>query len=188
VIRRILDGWIGSTRLDYPLVLIAAAAAAVSNQAPPAERIAWYQTLVGAFGVLLTLGAITVTLVFTVTPTDRLVNVYRHLGAGVERLLMACLGGVLVAMVGVALVFLLDPSDDRRLLAAGTWAFIVLASLRFGRLWWLLRKILQALMAGYATDASETPSASSETPSRDWERPSIGDGDYRPPSRQPRAP
>ena len=187
MIRRMLDAWIGSTRLDYPLVFVAAAAVAVSSPGPPLHRIAWYQTLVGAGGVLLTVGAITVTLVFTVTPTDRLENVYRHLGSGVERLLMACLGGVLVATVGVALLFLVDPGDDRRMLAAGTWALIAFASLRFGRLWWLLRKILQALMAGYASGASET-AAGAAAPSRDWQRPSIGGNDYRPPPRQPRDP
>ncbi len=65
-----------------------------------------------------------------------------------EAIVMSCLGGLVIATVGFAMLFLLDASSER-IQVTTALALITGSALRFGRLWWVLRRVLQALMARY---------------------------------------
>jgi hypothetical protein len=177
MIRRLADGWINHPAVDLPIVLVAVAAAvAVDPDAAlrSSERGSWYQTLATVNGVLLSVGVIAITLVFTVTPSDRLTRVYRAVGPALERLVMSCLGALVVTTAGFAALYLTNSASHEARVGLTT-ALVALSALRFGRLWWLLRRILQALMSGLA----EPPRGDEE-----WTRPSMGPGDYAVPTRR----
>ncbi len=171
LLSRLRSTWVDRPWTDYPL---AAAATAIASRMLPQDVVtssnqgAWYQTLAGVSGVLLGLGGIAITLVFTVTPSERLAVVYARLGLKVERLVMSCLGALAVTTAGFALMFLLEGARPAvRFGAVG--GLVALAALRSCRLWWLLRRILQALMHRYAED---------ERPPEPWVRPAVSPENY----------
>jgi hypothetical protein len=109
------------------------------------EREVLYQTFSGASGALLGLGVIAVTILFTITPKDRLKSVLQKVGPGLEGLVSRSLGGIAAATAGYALLIAFDSKTNP---GFSKWIFTGLAIFtfsRFSRLWWLLRRILRAL-------------------------------------------
>jgi hypothetical protein len=171
-LRRLTDWWLDRPSLDYPLVALAVATALAydpSNVLGSELHGVWYQTLAGVSGVLLTIGGVAITLVFTVTPGDRLAAMYARLGPNVERLVMSCLGGLVITTAGFAGMLLLE-SRGHPLRVAASAALMSFGVLRFGRLWWMLRRILQALIARYAEPPVSTEAS--------WKAPEVSETDY----------
>lgn len=171
--RRLLDGWINYPFVDYAAVI--AVGAAIYFVDPTLglrtqDHGSFHQTLAAVSGILLTLGAIVITLVFTVTPNDRLEWVIRNVGLGLQRLVMRCLGGLVLTTAGFAALFIYDQGVDPRQRIAITFMLIALAALRFGRLWWLLSRVLEALTTrppGKQADVDQ------------WQRPAVTAENYR---------
>lgn len=146
--RRLADAWIEHPAIDYPLTLLAAGVLLLIDPrslVAPADRIALYQTMAGVSGGLLALSSISVTVIFTVTPTDRLQLVLDLIGQNIRRLIFSCLTG-LVATTGLPLVlFALDGASHLARVGLTT-ACAAFMALRFGRLWWLFNQTLKTLV------------------------------------------
>src|SRR5437899_2910351 len=74
-VRAWTDWWVDHPAVDYIIVLVLTALAwrtDIFRSLSPTERAVWFQTLAMVSGVLLSLGTLVVTLLFTVTPNDRL--------------------------------------------------------------------------------------------------------------------
>lgn len=181
--RQVTDRWVDHPVIDYALTLLVVIAVAwvdPDGLISDAERPTWHQTLAEVSGILLGFAGVAVTLVFTVTPTDRLKRVYDALGNRLERLVMSSLGAMVVATVGFAGVPLLDSgSSEIRLPAIA--ALSTFSALRCARLWWLFRRIIQALMR--QTGSQDAVGAAEERP---WVRPMVGEEDYTIPTRRVR--
>lgn len=180
MMRRLADGWLNRPLFDYPITLLVVAAALVVNPTDVLstdQHGSWYQTLATVDGVLLSLGGVALTLVFTVTPSDRLQRVYDRVGPRLSQLVMSCLTGLLVTTVGFTALFLFETSSHNARVGVSA-ALVAMTALRFGRLWWLFKRVLEALMI-------RTPTAS--TTDRDpWERPVVAPDDYAVPRRRAR--
>lgn len=179
VLTRLTSAWLDRPWTDYPLTVASAALAAWAvpgDLVGPANEGAWYQTLATFTGVLLGLGGIAITLVFTVTPTERLAAVYGRLGLKVEQLVMSCLGALAITTAGFALMFVLEGAPDTVRVSAVA-GLIGLSALRACRLWWLLRRILQSLMHRYTQG---------ESPPEPWVRPVVNPEHYAMPTRRAR--
>lgn len=166
---RLLDFWLDRPRLDYPItvVVVVAITALALDPVPQQDLSVWYQTLATVTAVLLSLGGVVVTLVFTVTPSDRLCRVYDRVGDRLEVIVMSCLGALVIATVGFALLFMLEDASSK-VQMAGTTALTTVSALRFGRLWWILRRVLQALIGRHVAPADDVQ----------WTSPVVGDNDY----------
>lgn len=178
VLGRLRNAWINQTLFDYPLMLLVMGG--VYLVGPLAglrseDHGSFYQTLATVSGVLLTLGTIVITLVFTVTPNERLDRVLRQVGMGLQSLVLRCLAGLVVTTVGFTGLFLLEDSTGARWRATATAALVAFAGLRFLRLWWILRRILEAL-------AVRVPASTRDAAL--WQRPVVQPGDYRIPRRR----
>lgn len=171
--RRLLDSWVNYPLVDYPVVL--AVGAAIYFVDPTLglrsqDHGSFHQTLAAVSGILLTLGAIVITLVFTVTPNDRLEWVMRNVGLGLQRLVMRCLGGLVLTTAGFAALFIYDQGVDPRQRIAVTCMLVTLGAFRFARLWWLLSRVLEALTTrppGKPADVDQ------------WQRPAVTAENYR---------
>ena len=174
MIRRLVDAWVNRPALDYDVVCLAVAVGFVllPAESPSTDNQGiWFQTLAAVTGVLLGLGGVALTVVFAVAPSDRLKRVYDATGPRLAQLVVSCLGALCVVTVGFAALFLLSPpADDLR--NAATAGLVVLAALRFSRLWWIFRRVLFALMT-----RSSQPSER-QLPSERWVRPRVDDSDY----------
>lgn len=179
VLNRLRSTWLDRPWTDYPLTAVAALGAgwlSPHDLVTASNYGSWYQTLAGVSGVLLGLGGIAITLVFTVTPSERLAVVYFRLGLKVERLVMSCLGALAVTTAGFALMFALESARPAMRFGA-LGGLVALSALRACRLWWLLRRILQALMHRYAED---------EPAPEPWIRPVVTPEQYGLPARRAR--
>lgn len=156
-------------------------ALAVDPQNVPQSEllIGWYQVLASVSGVLLGLAGVAVTVVFAVTPTARLENVYTSVGPRLVLLIMSSLAGIAVATAGFVALFLI-PADNSELRNTLTAALILLLAMRFGRLWWLFGRVLAALMLRPADEDAPAP-----VPPQ-WTRPDVGDDQYVVPTRRAR--
>lgn len=178
--RRVIDIWVNRPSLDFPLVAAAGILLAMLDpqDVPPASDLGtWYQTLASVTGVLLGLGGVAITVVFAVTPTNRLRLVYKATGTRLARLVLSCLGALALATAGFVALFVVSPTASE-LRNALTAALVVLSLLRFARLWWLFRRVLFALMT--KDTGGETTMTTAEQP---WQRPQVEDDDYVLPAR-----
>ena len=176
-LRRVIDAWVDRPLLDYPVTLLLASILAVwapRTTLRPGDHAVWYQTLSAVSLGLLMLGTIVVTLVFTVTPTDRLESVFDQFGQGLRRLVVRCLGALVMTTAGFAGLFLLELHVPRWIRIASVVGLVVFTALRFGRLWWLLRMILTALMKRPVQRQVQEPPTS-------WTRPEFQESDYQVP-------
>ncbi|MGE0795940.1 MAG: hypothetical protein AB7O29_11465, partial [Acidimicrobiia bacterium] len=167
---------------DLVAVLAGAAVALAVNpqNIPESEFLSgWYQTLSSVSGVLLGLAGVAVTVVFAVTPTARLENVYQSVGPRLVRLVMSSLAGIAVATAGFVALFLV-PTSNSEVRNCSTAALVILLALRFGRLWWLFGRVLTALMLRPAEGAESAPAPPP------WTRPDLKEDEYVLPTRRAR--
>lgn len=172
------EWWVDHPYSDYVVVIAVAAATVVLDVRDldgTGDVGAFLQTFATVAGILLSLGTIAVTLVFTVTPTDRLERALEVVGPRLGDLLMRCLGALVVVTVSAAVLFTTEGRVSGQAQAGLVASASAFGLLRFGRLWWLLRKIIAAL-------AIKTPPTGS---AGEWERPRPGPDDYRIPRRTP---
>lgn len=168
--------WVDHPAVDFLVALVAALVVALvaprllSDQ--PETRAVFFQTIAGVGGILLSLGSIVITLLFTVTPNDRLRLVLDAVGSRLQSIAVRCLTAVLIATVALALLVLVK-GDATRVLVATTAALLTLASLRFGRLWWMLGRVLAVLSRRDERALGAEP----------WQRPEVGPDDYSVPQR-----
>jgi hypothetical protein len=179
---RLSDSWVDHPAWDYLIVALAVGGAAVIN--PTNLLLAeqhgdWYQTLAGVNGALVGVAGVAVTLVFTVPPNDRLQLVLKKVGPNFGRLVMSCIGGLVLTTAGFAFMYLLETASHRARVAATT-VLVAFALLRAARLWRLFVSVI--LLLSTPSPAAEAPSESG-TP---WERPVVGPDDYAVPRRRPR--
>lgn len=180
-LRRLLDVWINHPVIDHPATIAVAVTVFLIDPSPglsAQDHGSFHQTLAAVSGILLSIGTIVITLVFTVTPNDRLEWVLQSVGSGLQRLVMRCLGGLIVTTVGFAALFVFDQDVDPRRRITLTAALVALASLRFLRLWWLLSRVLESLAIRRVPDQAE---------GAPWKRPVVKSGDYRLARRKPKA-
>lgn len=173
-----VPGRVADFLVDHPTVdyLVAVAAAASAAAFAPDRFLALsettasalYQTLAGVGGILVSIGSIVITLLFAVTPNERLQLVLATVGPRLRSITVSCLSGLLVATVGLALLLLVD-HGERTLLVWLTVGLIVFATCRFGRLWWLLGRVLAVLAQPERIDVSDDT----------WALPDVGADDYR---------
>jgi hypothetical protein len=169
-LRSSIDTWVDRPSLDYAVAAVAVAglvAIGPRGVINSRSRGDLYQTLASVSGILLSLGTIIVTLLFTVTPNDRLERVLRIVGHRMLRLVMSSLTMLVFTTIGFLALFGLDS-------ASGTFRLVVASSLltmmllRFVRLWWLVNQVMRVLVAG----------VSAPDP-RPWVKPAIKRDDYR---------
>lgn len=173
LLRRLRDIWINFPIVDYPVVSFVAVVVLLGNPSlglRSQDHGSFHQTLATVSGVLLTLGTIVITLIFTVTPNDRLQWVLQRVGPDLQRLVMRCLGGLVITTVGFTGLFLLEKGVDPRSRIIVTAGLAIFASLRFLRLWWLLSRVLEALASGNSHTQSDIVS---------WQQPVVKPNDYR---------
>ena len=175
--RRLLNGWLDHPAYDYLLALLASLTALVLDlpSVEPSQRATFYQTVIGVEGALLTLGSISVTIVLTVTPNDRLRRVLVAVGPRLKSVLMSSLTAMAVATVGLLGLYLelAWRADVRRAFFLGLSAFSLL---RFVRLWWLFGRIASVM----------TTNVPAEDGTAAWIKPVLEDDDYTiPPRRSP---
>jgi hypothetical protein len=178
-LERLTDGWINGLVFDYPIVAVLAASVALSNPRStirPTEQGTWFQTLSGVSGGVLLIGALVITLVFTVAPNDRMTRVLDEVGEGLRRLVVHSLGGLLMTTAGFAGMFLLEVHVARAVRVAAVVSLIVFAGLRGARLFWLLARILMVL------SQRPTPKVVEEA-RQTWVKPEVGPHDYEVPVR-----
>lgn len=106
----------------------------------------FFQTLATVSGVFLTIGTLAASLLFAVTPTERLRVVLERKGASVAAVVSSSLLCLLGTTVGFALLYLFDPTTQLRYIRGITVGLIVLAVARAVRLWWLIGRTI-GLMA-----------------------------------------
>jgi len=167
--------------VDYPLaVLVIGVLVTIDprNLLLTEQHGDWYQTLATVNGVLVSLAGVAVTLVLTVAPNDRLERVLQQVGPNLGRLVMSCIGGLVLTTAGFAALFLLETSSHRARLAA-TAGLVVFSIIRFARLW----RVFQAVIAVLTTPTLKPPAAPEGEP---WQRPAVGADDYSLPRRRPR--
>jgi hypothetical protein len=170
-LRSLVDRWIEQPGWDYLVTALAVAAVLAVKPHDPVsagQQGAWIQTLAAVDGVMLGVSGIALTLVFTVTPNDRLISVYAAAGPKLSRLMLSSLGGLAVTTVGFAALFLLEGQPEHRRVAAVV-GLVTFAGLRLARLWWLMRRIALALSA---------PGVSATGSTAEWVRPEVGPRHY----------
>ena len=179
-LRRLTNLWINEPRFDYLTTALIGVVVFVTHPAlglRSQDHGTFYQTLAAVNGVLLTLGTIVITLVFTVTPNDRLTTVMQRVGVGLQRLVMQCLGGLVLTTAGFTCLFFLEHGVAARWRVTATAILIGFAASRFGRLWWLLSRVIEALAIGN--------SDRNEKDNPPWQPPLVKSGDYRVVGRKP---
>lgn len=175
--KRLVDPWLNHPSADWSLCFLLAL---VGRELHPKSlidepsRAAAYQTFVGVSGVLLTVGLIVVTLVFTVTPTPRLEAVLATVGPRLRHLVTSCISGLIISTIGAAALYLFK-SDHQRIRDFLTILLFALMAFRFGRLWWLIGRIMDVLLPAKFTSQVDAPS---------WTRPEVGQDDYQEPLRE----
>lgn len=172
---RAVDRWIEWPSLDYLVTLAVAAIILVLQPSDPVaqeQRGTWLQTLAAVDGGFLGVAGIAVTLLFTVTPNDRLERVFATVGPRLSKLVLSGIGGLSAGTIGFAALFLIEgwPEPERLAAAAALSAFSLA---RLARLWWLIRQI--ALVLAVPNDIEPQPPVVDATP---WVRPEVGDDDY----------
>jgi hypothetical protein len=145
---KISDLWIDHPAMDW--LASAAICGAVWRLGylgvlPDQDRGSLYQTLVSVAVAVLGLGTVSVTLIVTGTPTEKLRSAITASGRGLVGLMFSCLFGCLVsAAMYTALYFF----SSRQLALAGLLLLFATALLVFRttRLIWLLRSVLNLLV------------------------------------------
>lgn len=130
-----------------------------------------YQTFTGVSGVLLSVSLLAVTLVFTVTGTARLHLVLKEVGTGLRHLVTSSIMGLTLTTIGTAGLYLFKGSANRLCDSMTVLLFVIMLA-RFGRLWWLMCRVLQALVP--------TPPP---VPEAAWTAPVVHEADYVDPPR-----
>ncbi len=179
---RVLDGWVNHPSIDYAVTAVVAAAALTLD---PRDLLLseqhgdWYQTLATVTGALVGVAGIAITLVLTVTPNDRLERVLGEVGPNLGRLVMSCVGGLVLATAGFAGMFLLETSSHAS--RVGATAFLLaFSALRFARLWRLFLAVITVLTTPLPKAAAESKESTAS------ERPVVKPGDYSLPRRRPK--
>lgn len=144
----IVDRWIDRPWIDWGILVIVSGATwtcAGGDILPSVERASLLSTLASISIGLLGLGSVTVTLVVTVTPNNRLRAVLDQVGDNLINLVFYCLIAFLICTATFTALFFFpaDSSDEHRntLFVAGT----ILLALSSYRLLWLLRRVLLLL-------------------------------------------
>lgn len=173
-----IDWWIGRPWADYVAVATGGVAGLILDPRHVPLVIdhgAFYQTLAALSATLLTLSTLIVTLLFTVTPTDRLARVLDAVGPSLQHLVARSLTGLVLTTCGFATLFVVEGAVPGRPLQAYMLSIVALMLTRFSRLWWLLGRVLEILMVQDALSPSP--------PSR-WERPKVTASSYAVPKRR----
>ena len=174
----LIDRWVDQPSVDVVLATAAALLAAGlgwTGGVTPDARATCFQTFAEISGILLTLGTLVITLLFTVAPNDRLALVLRVAGDRLRRLVLRCLGGLVVSTAVFGALFLIEPIGERLAMSMFSAATALMVS-RFGRLWWVLNRVLSVLLTAHTADPA----------SPEWERPLVGATDYHVSERRPR--
>jgi hypothetical protein len=175
-LRSLVDPWVERPLLDYAITAAAVSALVAFAPRGLVSRDHWdglYQTLASVSGILLSLGTVIVTLLFTVTPNERLLRVIAIVGHDLLRLALSSLTMLVLTTVGFLALFGLDDASGTVRIVF-TSALLVMMVLRFVRLWWLVNKVMQVLVAGMSTSDAKP-----------WVRPRSQPDDHAVPLRQP---
>lgn len=178
---RLTDAWVNRPRYDYPLTLVATTAAVLANPRNlllSEQHGDWYQTLATVTGALVGVASVAITLVLTVAPNERLERVLRQVGPNLGRVVMSCVGGLIIATGGFAMLFLLETGTHRTRVGA-TAMLVTFTLLRFARLW----RVFLAVITVLTTPASSQQSEGKQTT---WKRPVVDREHYALPRRRTR--
>lgn len=137
------------------------------------SRHVWYQTLTGLAAGLMGVGVASVTILYAVTPGDRLRSLLRTVGNRLARLFAISIGLVAVCAVFFGLAIPFDSGEPESVvpvLALGVAAVLVS---NVGRLLWILHRVLTTITRD-VTHAADVP----------FVAPVIDDGDYAVASRR----
>lgn len=144
----ILDRWIDRPWIDWGILMVASIATwiwAGGDMLPPVERGSLFQTLASISIGLLGLGSVTVTLLVTVTPNNRLRIVLDQVGGNLVGLIFNCLITFLISAAAYTALYFF-PADSsnqyRNVIFVGGSILLALSSYR---LIWLLRRVLLLL-------------------------------------------
>lgn len=132
-------------------------------------RAVWYQTVSTLAGGLLGVAVAAATIVYAISPGNRLVAVFREAGEGMSRLFTSGVAGLGVVALGAAIAIPADAASPK-VVASGVMALMCLGAGRVARLLWLFSRALLII----SRDAAE----SAERDADDWEPPSFGPDDY----------
>jgi hypothetical protein len=102
-LRSLVDPWVERPLLDYAITAAAVSALVAFAPRGLVSRDHWdglYQTLASVSGILLSLGTVIVTLLFTVTPNERLLRVIAIVGHDLLRLALSSLTMLVLTTVG----------------------------------------------------------------------------------------
>jgi hypothetical protein len=157
VLRRSFDSWVDQPLLDYAMTAAAVTCLVAIGPRGIVSRDAQvdlYQTLAGVSGALLGLGTIIVTLLFTVTPNDRLERVIEIVGHRLLRLAMSSLTMLVFTTIGCLALFGLDEASGAVRLGAIS-SLLAMMVLRFLRLWWLVYQVMRVLVSGMSAPDAE---------------------------------
>jgi hypothetical protein len=167
-VERATDAWIERPSLDYAFSALASVAALVFDaDVSIADHGAFYQTLVTLSLGLFFIGSIAITILFAVAPNERLDRLQASVGYELQRLIVSSIGGLLLATAGFTSLFALDQSSHNARFGVAT-ASVAVCSLRAGRLWWVLRRLL----------AAATLDRRVEVDLPKWAKPDVQAGDY----------
>lgn len=113
----------------------------------------YMQTLSGVSATLLGFGTTAIAISIAMSPGRRGQRVLAQAGEDLTRILAHCLGSLLFASLALALAAGIRPSQAAVATGVGLAALLTLIVLRLGRLWYLLRRLLDV----FVRDAVEAP-------------------------------
>lgn len=180
--RWVVEAWVDLPVLDYPLVAISSwyfglhlrLLASVDRGVLPT----WAQTMAGIIGGIVGLGTLVVTLLLTVTKPDALNAVLRNLQPGVLRIVIRCLGGLLVMLAVFGLAPLVGTKTHHAVYDSIAVAAISFSVLRSARLWWLIALVIRLLARGAGIDSGGRGLPTVDARESLWVWPRVSANDY----------
>jgi hypothetical protein len=145
----VFEFWVDHTITDWVVAVLACVLVVrfdATSMVTVTSHATFYQTMVELSLGLLGLGGIALTLLLTVTPTDRLRIVIDKCGKGLVGIMFGCLLGLVFATLCFAALFALDDSRQERMRAVVFTVAMVLLLLRAGRLYWIFQRVLALLV------------------------------------------
>lgn len=146
MIRHIFETWVDKPWIDWVITsMLCGASIGLDLSGYVSEKGAFYQTAAGFALGLLSLSAVAVTFILTVTPTNRLRTALEGTDGALIAILFKCMFSMFVSGMCYVILFFVDPATH-----VVTWNLMLVASsalllMRSFRLLWLLERILKLL-------------------------------------------
>lgn len=173
VLRTLRNRWINFPPADAGLFVVVVAGASIATGGDfgtaldAGSRHVWYQTLTGLAAGLLGVGVASVTILYAVSPGDRLRALLRTVGTRLARLFAISIGLVAASAVFFGLAIPFDPGDSESIVPTIALGVASVLVSNVGRLLWILHRVL-ATITRDVTNAGEAS----------FVAPVISDDDY----------